>query len=744
MRRSKIEKICIFSFIGIVVASLVAVPLTSYVSYINYVNQISENKTSTPKTPKPVLQSIEAKLVDGKEYYANNLAKVYNSDIEVIAHYLAGEEESQKIIESDKFSVSTPIDFALKGGDITVSYAGKSTTIAVTLIPVKVQSITISKQPYQVVYQQGTTFNGDGMEVTAVYNDGSTKLLNQEDYSYEEKNLTLQDTIVKVTYFDNDDEKSTNVKITVVEKLNNGNVKNIELASKAYAFVGQNLNQTDVKVLGNYESGNKVLLNENQYRIISKDQVVQLGKAYQVTIEYSETIKLTSPVIVRQHLEGEDGDIVGGRKNTEKEYIFENGVFHETDTDVSFVGSFALAVSNNQESSLTYSIDSLTDITSNITMRCGNSYLVWENNQYYMKPLQINTILDLTVNGEMVDIDNDVILKGCGPIDASKGYAPLYGVYYEFTFEDVKLAVGSNEIKLSFKNSTEGAKTCWNESPSTMNIDYINIDSHGVEIPDNPSIKKIEFGKDPKLEFGTQVSKLNLSIIAVLANNLKILLDKSLYDIKIEGLEDGEDYISIGNYKLIVTLKNNPSLKLEKEFIVEPLRLEAENAELFGERVKIDSANEYIIKDGEYISGDMISTAYGMDYGTTHGGASLTFKFNAIEGNYSLNAKLDNAYYFEDGIDPAGNFYSKELSLKEVIKVKVNNEYITMNDVVLPAINGASSNNHIWMYFYEVILANISLVNGENTIVIEGNTESSLRNKWNEIPVPRFDWIELK
>ena len=66
-----------------------------------------------------------------------------------------------------------------------------------------------------------------------------------------------------------------------------------------------------------------------------------------------------------------------------------------------------------------------------------------------------------------------------------------------------------------------------------------------------------------------------------------------------------------------------------------------------------------------------------------------------------------------------------------------------MNDATLPSIDPTTDGDYIYLQFFERILASIDLVDGQNIISIEANNSSSLRNKWNEIPVPRFDWFEI-
>lgn len=738
MTGKKLKRACILPFIGAVAIALVAVPVSHYIDYNNRVNNggpSSGTQTSTSTQPKRILQSIDAKLKDGVKFYANNLAKINNDDIIVTAHYLTGDVSSEETLESDKFTIETPADFELNGGKVIISYFGKTCDIDIKLIDVVAESIEIIKMPYKTNYQVGSKFDATGMEIKVIFNDGSSKTLDQSSYTYDNtKALAVSDKKVTISYKIGNKTLTVDVTINVVEKLEKGNIVSLDTDGMALVNVNENLSNTQVKVLGVYENGDRELLEKSQYQIVTNNEKAMFGKKHTITIKYNESVSKEIPVTVRHHTEGEDTTIVGGNVVNEDEYLFENNTFTKLDK-IGSAGGFGQSVRDGLDAYIKFDIESYIDCTSDIILRCGNSYLVKENDNYYMRPLQINTIADLLINGKKIDIPDSVVLKGCGPYDK---YPPLYGVYYEFTFEDISLAAGVNEIKLQFKNSTEGAVTTWNESPSTMNIDYINVDTIGGTISTTSKVKALAFAKNPQLSFGDKISDLNLSIIAINEKNEKFMLDKDQYTIAIDG---NSEYLGLEKTKLIITYKADPTIKIEKEFNVNYLKLEAEDGELKGKNTVVSkTADEYIYDNGAYKSDGKVTAVYGMDNSATSGNeTSITFKFNAVEGTYALKARLSNANYYMSG----EMHCAYELVLKDVLKVKVNGNYVDMTDEKLPAISATTNGDYIYQQFFERILANISLVNGENTIVIEANVESSLRNHWNEIPVPRFDWFKI-
>lgn len=733
---NKIKKNTILSFVGAVCIALITIPTSAYIKYKSHTNTDNNmrNSTSTSVTPKRVLSSIEATLKDEVKFYANNLARITNDDVIVVAHYFNDKIEETEIVESNKFMLSSPSDFYLNGGKITVSYLGKTSSFDVKLIKVEAESIFVRKKPYQINYQVNSFFNANGMEIAVNYNDGSTSVLDKSDYILNDsKPLLIDDKLINISYNNGIKVLTTSVSINVVEHLNNGSVVALDIDGNAIAYANDKLSNTNVKVLKVYENGNKELLDKSQYIIEGSNEYALLGEKQTINIKWGES-KLEVPVVTRYHIECEDTNIVGGRIVDEPEYLFSGGIFTKID-NVKSAGGFGESVKDGEEAYINFEIESYTDCTSDITMRSGNSYLIKENNDYYMKPLQINTIMDLYINDTLVAIPNNCILKGCGP---SKEYAQLYGVYSEFELKNIKLNAGINNIKLKFKQSSEGALTTWDESPSTMNLDYINIDTLGKERL-NENVKEIKISKMPNLKFGDKLSDLNFSVIGIMEDNSSILLTKDQYDVSFDSFKK---YVGIGNEKITITYKLNNAIKTEENVVVSDLKLEGEDGLLLGnDKVVTKESDEYSCKNGVYSSIGKITSIHGMDNSATAGyETSVSFRFNAMKGNYSFKAKLSNANYF---IDENNMHYAKELSLNQVINLRVNGKIVDIDDVILPSISPTTNIDYIYLQFFEVSLANIQLIDGENTISIEADTNSSLRNVWNEIPIPRFDWFKI-
>lgn len=626
-----IEAIILIAGILATIAIVIAIPLKSYHEYADYLERIIE--LSKPE-PKPVLESINIEIKEGVKYFKNDLAEPKPGDFIVTANYTLDGVPYSEVIEEGKFSMATKNDFYSVGGDITFTYKNKTEVVHIDLLPVTLESISIVKNPYKVRYQTGTTFDADGMVIHAVYNDGSTKIVPAEKYVVDSKELTPADNSVTVSYTEGKITKTAAILVTVSDELDDGAVIALVLTGDAIVQSGSKLSDTQMEVNAIYESGNRKLLDKDEYTVSNGDTIASLGRAYHISVSYNAdpSISLTTDLIVRSTIQGESGIIVGGSMKTEGEYAVINGVITDLKQSVSFAGNFAGSVKDGNEGSLTLTVVSESATLSNITMRCGNSYCCYANGKdasggYVMQPLQVNTILDLIINGKAVDVPDSVVLKGSGP---HSGFAPLFGIYYEFTFEGIALEPGANSVKIVFKNSTVNASTCWDESPSTMNIDYINVDTVGSEIPENYTIEALEISSNYQIAIHQAINKIKPPVIAILSDGTKILAPTDLIDFHVSGGNPGEGITKYGAYTATATLKSNPAITATRTFDIIGIRVLTAGVELQDDRVYyVFTANawNYTAEDFTFfneIGGNIIL----YDLITEFNGSNVTFKID--------------------------------------------------------------------------------------------------------------------
>ena len=675
---------------------VIAIPMKSYNEYKDYLAAIEQqNEENKQAAIKPVLESITVSLKEGVRYFANDMAEARVEDFIVVANYTKGEESYSEPVEEGKFSVKTAADFYSVGGDITVSYRNASVVIKVELEPVLLESIDVKVAPYTVKYAAGSTFDNTGMIITAVYNDGSVKTLSGEDYVVDMSTaLTTSDKKVTVSYTEGELVKTVDVEIAVSETLDDGAVKSIVIVDNAIVNAGDVITNAAMEVNAIYESGNRKLLSSDEYTVSGADTALEFGKTYELTVTYNAdpTKSAKTDVIVRQTVQGEDGVIVGGSKKTETEYVIIDGVITETANAVTFAGNFSQSVLNGKEASLTLTVFSAAETVGNITMRCSNSYNVYANgvnkdDGYMMQPLQINTILDLTINGKEVKVPATVILKGCGPYT---DYAPLYGIYYEFVIEDVQLDAGVNNVEFRFKRSTTGAVNCWGESPSTLNIDYVHFDTLGNEIPDDYTIEAIEITDEIKVEYGQSFDSVVAPIIATINNGSKIGISSDLVTVEVLGGK-GEDIFLFDTYTIKATLISDPTISATKEVSIE--KFEAFTVLHAG--VEIAGGRVYYVFSGESIG----YTAEDLEFfdGTTKFPLITEFTYNTVVFKIDVtdiatgttiypHLKLKGMMY-NNGANSNGDIRDRGLQFTDGQRVSLNGKtYTISNKWSMPAL----------------------------------------------------------
>ena len=129
---------------------------------------------------------------------------------------------------------------------IEISYGGKTTYVAVEVIGKSVESISVTKAPLKSSYVIGSDFDTTGMELTAYYNDGTSKVVT--DYYVSSLPNTLGEGTVKVSYGG----KSTTINVTIKDKAL-VKIKVTEPKKTTY-FKGEQLDTTGMVVYAVYNN----------------------------------------------------------------------------------------------------------------------------------------------------------------------------------------------------------------------------------------------------------------------------------------------------------------------------------------------------------------------------------------------------------------------------------------------------------------------------------------------------------
>ncbi len=500
----------------------------------------------TVKTPEATELKVELK--QGVVYYNNGLANPVPADFVVTAVY---DDGSEVALTAEEYTVMPADKFYVNGGLIVVKYVANPEVVGAynveKLTELAVTKIEITKEPDKTAYVQGEVFNAEGMEVTATYNDGSTKLVNE--YTFNQDALTMGTSSVEIVL----GEVKTTQNITVTETEVAGVPTALTLKATPVISAGASFETFSFEVYAKMTNGNKELLDSSAYSLDMPSGTAKLGMQYSATLTLKENTKITlsTPILVEFKIEGEDTTVVGGVTKAEPEYVIvENGV-EPSGKDVTFAGTFEKAVAAGTEASISFMITSYTNTKGDLTMRCGNSYLGHDDTGYFMNPLTVNHIVDITLNGKALTLGDDVVLKGCGPTET---YAPVYGVYFDVVLKDVELTAGNNNVKISFKASTAGEKDYWGNAVSTMNVDYLTFVSAGTALTSN-KVESIAIDQNVNVEYGTPFAEVVIPVVATMDNGEKVLLDTNEYNVEITKGDTSKGYVYFDEYTVKVTLK---------------------------------------------------------------------------------------------------------------------------------------------------------------------------------------------
>ena len=96
--------------------------------------------------------------------------------------------------------------------DLTVSYAGKKTTVTVFVTQRSLNAISITQKPYKLTYIEGSDFDPEGMIVTATYNDDTSEVIT--DYEMTKLGKTPGNKTIVISFGG----KTTTLAVTVVAK----------------------------------------------------------------------------------------------------------------------------------------------------------------------------------------------------------------------------------------------------------------------------------------------------------------------------------------------------------------------------------------------------------------------------------------------------------------------------------------------------------------------------------------------
>lgn len=469
-KKKIIEKVVISSVVAICAGVAMGQVISSKVAYDKYRSSLEEAEKN--RVGNPELDSISVKLKDGISYFKNGKASPKKDDFEVQANFTVknGEDYSSNLT-SKQFNMEVNKDFANNGGEIKFTYLMKETTINVSLKDVIPTSLTVTKNPNIINYEEGKTFDPTGMVVEVLYNDGSTLSIDASKLVVDTTTpLKVSDKSWNISYKFNGITLNGKVNISVLKKgeFSDGKLIGLSISSgKAIAFADEpraNSNLDDLVVMGQFDSGNYVQLNKDQYDIADKEVIVDFGKKANLSICAKDNAQVFCEVeteVVKRN-KGENAVINGGNVLSATTYDFVNNEYVASNV-INYVGNLSVG------STLKFNFQSKSYIRASLKLRVASNYLLLDGTNYHTEELQLNKLLNVNVNGASKIISKDKIIERVG--NSSDKNKPSQ-VYYDVVLNDVFIKGGNNTITLSIKDS--GLRN-YDDTMASINIDYLDV-----------------------------------------------------------------------------------------------------------------------------------------------------------------------------------------------------------------------------------------------------------------------------
>lgn len=253
-----------------------------------------------------------------------------------------------------------------------------------TIHELQLTGIAITTPPLKTAYHYGELFNPSGIKITASYDDGTTEILDDSDYTYSPTNALIEDTNITFSYIYN------GVTKTAVQAVTVSTLESIEITTqptKTKYSVGQSFDTTGMIVTANWSDNTTSTVNDYTY---SPSGALTLSDTT-ITISYtvgSITKTTTQSITISTEIEsisinGEDSVNVGSF------ITLTNSVTPEGVDATNVIWSVPEGVGETTAKAGTVSIGSANAL---------NSYIFWITNLDDMVAMRGKTIKSITMN----------------------------------------------------------------------------------------------------------------------------------------------------------------------------------------------------------------------------------------------------------------------------------------------------------------------------------------------------------
>ena len=451
---------------GIGASAGIIVP--SYLEWKEYYDRAEEEKEYQEYLNSLPLEflGISAELSDSVSYFDNGKANPQPEDFTVTAHFTEKGKNFDEILMAADYSIDVPDNFALDGGTVTVSYTytpvvgeeedpkdpiTKTASIEIKLIDVIPSSIRVISDPYRVYYQEGMTFEKEGMEVEIIYNDGSTRILDSSEINVDTTTaLTTENQTIKIGYELGDISLSTDLDISVVKEADydEGSILSIEVTDFDSINEGSIVSDLKLNVRGEFTSGNRIMLNEDQYSVSGNVERATFTKKCIVTVASTENANIVTRFSIKV-INGLEAENSSTPELTTKTVDGYNSSFNG---DLVSVGNVS-GIEVDKEISLTFNLNASTLAKPKLYLRASNRNFTRDENQNYVSnDLYLKDVMKIEINGREVLVPNDLKLSKYKTLSANE--------FDKYVFETILvpslvLNNGDNTVTLTFNKDAK-------------------------------------------------------------------------------------------------------------------------------------------------------------------------------------------------------------------------------------------------------------------------------------------------